>query len=75
MICKALAFGIVMHPRAYLRRGWTLFEFSMVILSLLQFIPVFPKLSITRLARLIPAIQAMSRIPGTWFFGNGIYSL
>ena len=61
-----VAFGFIMHPRAYLRRQWELFEFGMVVLSWLQFVPAFPSLSMIRLSRIIPALQAASRIPGSY---------
>jgi hypothetical protein len=68
MVCKVVALGLILHPRAYLRRGWTLFEFTMVVLSWMQFIPASPNLTMMRLGRIVPAIQAISRLPGLRIF-------
>lgn len=64
MAVKVTAFGFVLHKHAYLRDGWTFFEFVMVVVSWAQFLPGAPNLAMIRLVRVMRPLQLVSRLPG-----------
>jgi hypothetical protein len=64
MMVKVTAFGFALHPHAYLRDGWTVFEFIMVVAAWAQFLPGAPNLAMVRLVRIMRPLQATTRLPG-----------
>eukprot|EP00284_Hemiselmis_tepida_P016497 CAMPEP_0174918534 /NCGR_PEP_ID=MMETSP1355-20121228/3130_1 /TAXON_ID=464990 /ORGANISM="Hemiselmis tepida, Strain CCMP443" /LENGTH=915 /DNA_ID=CAMNT_0016163713 /DNA_START=26 /DNA_END=2770 /DNA_ORIENTATION=+ len=64
MAAKVVAFGFALHPHSYLRDGWTMFEFIMVAVAWLQFLPGAPNLALVRLVRVLRPLQVGTRLPG-----------
>jgi hypothetical protein len=64
MILKVIALGFAMHPRAYLRSGWNVLDFVVVIVSglsiLLESINV--NVSVVRVLRVLRALRTLRSV-------------
>jgi Ion transport protein len=64
MTCKIIAMGFFMDPGSYLRDGWHVIDFAVVLTSLLQLMPGMPNVSALRAFRVLRPLRALSRAKG-----------
>jgi hypothetical protein len=60
---KIITYGVVMQDTCYLRDGWNILDFSVVITGLLQNIPGLQNTSGVRAFRLLRPLRSLSAIP------------
>ena len=60
---KILAFGLVMHKRAYLRDGWNILDFIIVMTGLITLIPNVPNLKSLRIMRVFRPLRSIHAVP------------
>lgn len=66
-VLKCIAFGFVMHPNAYLRNGWNVLDFVVVIASVTDLsldLEAVSVLRIFRLIRVLRPLRVIQRNPG-----------
>jgi len=64
MACKIIAMGFVFGEGAYLKDGWNILDFVVVLTSLTAFFPSVPTLSIFRSFRVLCTLRNVSALPG-----------
>jgi len=65
MLLKMIAMGFIFGNRTYLKDGWNVFDFSVVITSLLGLLPAFPSFSsLLRVFRILRVLKNMSALQG-----------
>jgi hypothetical protein len=62
-VLKILAFGFVVHHRAYLRDGWNWIDFIVVIVGLIEQIPGLPSFRGLRTLRVLRPLRSINSIP------------
>jgi Ion transport protein len=62
-ILKIMAFGFILHKRAYLRNPWNALDFLVVLISLMSLIPSVPNLKALRTMRVIRPLRSINAIP------------
>ncbi|KAL7543245.1 hypothetical protein ACHAXR_012558 [Thalassiosira sp. AJA248-18] len=62
-ILKVVAYGFVRGKRAYLRDGWNILDFVIVIVSILGLIPGVPNFSVLRSFRVLRPLRSVSKLP------------
>ena len=60
---KILAFGLVMHKRSYLRDGWNVLDFIIVMTGLITLIPNVPNLKSLRIMRVFRPLRSIHVVP------------
>jgi hypothetical protein len=58
-IVKCIAFGFVMHPNSYLRSGWNVLDFIVVIAAILDLTLNLEAVSVLRILRLIRVLRPL----------------
>lgn len=64
MICKIIAYGFVLHPKSYLRNGWNVLDFIVVLSNLVSIVVgavAGVELSFLRAARAFRVLKLLSR--------------
>ena len=68
MLLKIVAYGFVFTPQAYLKQGWNILDFTIVMISILgllaDIIPAFGRLKALRILRIL-----CSRVGVVWSSG------
>eukprot|EP00755_Sulcionema_specki_P009052 Sspe_Gene.42602::Locus_20697_Transcript_1_1_Confidence_1.000_Length_2533::g.42602::m.42602 len=64
MLIKVVALGFVAHRGAYLRTGWNVLDFIIVLASILAIAGVGKNFSVIRLLRVLRPLRTMSRVEG-----------
>jgi len=62
-VFKIIGMGFVVGKGSYLRDGWNIIDFVVVISSLLTVIPGFPRISALRTVRVMRPLRSLSRMP------------
>lgn len=62
-IMKILAFGLVLHKRSYLRDGWNVLDFIIVLTGLISLIPNVPNLKSLRIMRVFRPLRSIHAVP------------
>ena len=62
-LLKVIAMGFVVHPKAYLRDGWNIIDFFVVIIGLLEFLPGSVSLKALRTIRVVRPLRSINAIP------------
>jgi voltage-dependent calcium channel L type alpha-1D len=62
-LLKSIAFGFVRGKEAYLRDGWNVLDFIIVMASVLNFVPGLPNFSVVRGFRVLRPLRSISRLP------------
>lgn len=60
---KIAAYGFIKGTRSYLRDGWNVLDFVIVVLGLLGLIPGVPNLSVLRSFRVLRPLRSVSKLP------------
>eukprot|EP00760_Papus_ankaliazontas_P015787 PhM_4_TR16727/c0_g1_i2/m.78731 len=71
-VMKSLAYGFVAHPGAYLRNGWHVVDFSIVLAGYAGLHPSVGNFTIVRLIRLLRPLRTISRIRGLRILINSL---
>lgn len=61
---KILAMGLFRDKRSYLRDGWNIFDFIIVMTSIVSIVPVIPNLTAIRSLRVLRPLRSISKLPG-----------
>ena len=64
MLLKMLAHGLILHRGAYLRDRWNVFDFIVVVLSFINFLPGVGNYTQLRAMRLLRPLRSANIIPG-----------
>ena len=64
MLLKMFALGVFMHKGSYLREGWNVLDFCIVILAYINFVPGFGNYTALRALRVMRPLRSMNAIPG-----------
>ncbi|KOO32786.1 sodium channel protein type 9 subunit alpha [Chrysochromulina tobinii] len=68
MMLKIVAYGFLFTPKAYLKQGWNILDFFIVMISILgllaDIVPVFGKLKCLRILRVLRPLRLLARHPG-----------
>jgi hypothetical protein len=67
-LLKMIAMGLVIHKNAYLRDGWNIFDFLIVILGLIDWItsttfPEIPSMKSLRTLRVLRPLRTLNVVP------------
>ena len=62
-VLKILAYGFVVHHKAYLRDGWNWIDFIVVIVGLIEQIPGIPSFRGLRTLRVLRPLRSINSIP------------
>src|SRR6056300_173388 len=62
-LLKSIAYGFIRGNRAFLKDGWNVFDFIIVVASVLNFVPGVPNLSVVRGCRVLRPLRSISRLP------------
>lgn len=62
-IIKILAFGFIVHKRSYLRDGWNILDFVVVIIGLISLLPDVPNLKSLRVMRILRPLRSINAVP------------
>jgi hypothetical protein len=62
-VIKILAFGFIVHKRSYLRDGWNILDFVVVIIGLISLIPDVPNLKSLRVMRILRPLRSINAVP------------
>eukprot|EP00939_MAST-03C_sp_MAST-3C-sp1_P000527 g527.t1 len=62
-ILKIIAMGFAFDKGSYLRDGWNVIDFTVVVAGLLAFIPGFPRISALRTIRVMRPLRSLSVMP------------
>jgi hypothetical protein len=62
---KSLAMGLVFEKNTYLRDGWNIIDFVVVISSILNFLPNTVNFSAIRTIRILRPLRSINTIKGT----------
>ena len=60
---KMIAFGFVVHRKAYLRNSWNILDFTVVIIGLVNLIPNVPNLKSLRTMRVFRPLRSINAVP------------
>jgi Ion transport protein len=60
---KIIAFGFIVHKKAYLRDGWNILDFAVVIVGLISLIPEVPNLKSLRVMRILRPLRSINAVP------------
>lgn len=74
-ILKSIAYGFARGKEAYLKDGWNVLDFIILVAGILSFIPGVPNFSIVRGFRVLRPLRSVSRLPNVRkivnvFFGS-----
>eukprot|EP00347_Sterkiella_histriomuscorum_P013361 403365010 len=61
---KIVAYGFVIHRKAYLRVGWNLIDFAVVVSGILEILPGSVRLKSLRVLRVLRPLRSINAIPG-----------
>ena len=68
MTLKVISYGFLFTPNAYLKSGWNVLDFCIVIISILSFfadvVPAFGQLKSLRILRVLRPLRLLQRNPG-----------
>eukprot|EP00803_Ostreobium_quekettii_P004183 evm.model.scf_87.8 EVM.evm.TU.scf_87.8 scf_87:120717-129538(-) len=64
MVMKILSIGFFWHPGSYLRDGWNVMDFSVVVLGWLAFIPSFGNYTAIRVVRVFRPLRTITGVEG-----------
>ena len=68
MMLKIVAYGFISTPKAYLKQGWNILDFCIVMISILglmaDLVPAFGKLKSLRILRVLRPLRLLQRNPG-----------
>ena len=68
MVLKVVAYGFAFTPRAYLKDGWNILDFTIVIAALLvllaEIVPAFGRFKPLRILRVLRPLRLLQRSPG-----------
>eukprot|EP01062_Namystynia_karyoxenos_P061079 TRINITY_DN5302_c0_g1_i1.p1 TRINITY_DN5302_c0_g1~~TRINITY_DN5302_c0_g1_i1.p1 ORF type:complete len:1975 (+),score=527.51 TRINITY_DN5302_c0_g1_i1:57-5927(+) len=70
---KVLASGLVLHPHSYLRSGWNVLDFVIVVLAWLTFLPGVDNYSAVRVLRVLRPLRSINGIPGLKNIVNALF--
>lgn len=62
-LLKSIAFGFARGEEAYLKDGWNVLDFIIVLASILNFVPGLPNFSMVRGLRVLRPLRSISRLP------------
>ena len=62
-LLKSIAFGFARGKEAYLKDGWNVLDFIIVLTSILNFVPGLPNFSMVRGLRVLRPLRSISRLP------------
>jgi len=62
-VIKILAFGFIVHKRSYLRDGWNILDFVVVIIGLISLLPDVPNLKTLRVMRILRPLRSINAVP------------
>ena len=62
-LLKSIAFGFVRGKQAYVKDGWNVLDFIIVLASILNFVPGLPNFSVVRGLRVLRPLRSISRLP------------
>ena len=62
-VIKILAFGFIVHKRSYLRDGWNILDFVVVIIGLISLLPDVPNLKSLRVMRILRPLRSINAVP------------
>ena len=66
-VMKALAMGLIMEEHTYLRDGWNIIDFLVVISSIMGFLPGTVNFSAIRTIRILRPLRSINAIKGQLF--------
>eukprot|EP00755_Sulcionema_specki_P002765 Sspe_Gene.27001::Locus_11437_Transcript_3_5_Confidence_0.286_Length_6396::g.27001::m.27001 len=72
MCLKVFALGFILHPGSYLRNGWNILDFLIVVISWLAFLPFFGNYSAIRMLRVLRPLRSINGIQGLKNIVNGL---
>ena len=64
-VLKIIAMGFALSPGAYLREGWNVLDFLVVVSGLLNSIPGMPDVKVLRTLRVLRPLRSLSAFSGT----------
>ena len=65
MLLKMTAYGLIAHPNSYLRSGWCLLDFIVVVVGFVEMFTVgLPGISTLRLVKTLRPLRSLQRIRG-----------
>jgi hypothetical protein len=64
---KSLAMGLIFEEHTYLRDGWNIIDFFVVISSIMGFLPGTVNFSAIRTIRILRPIRSVNAIKGNYF--------
>eukprot|EP01065_Artemidia_motanka_P019341 TRINITY_DN22979_c0_g1_i1.p1 TRINITY_DN22979_c0_g1~~TRINITY_DN22979_c0_g1_i1.p1 ORF type:complete len:1900 (+),score=689.80 TRINITY_DN22979_c0_g1_i1:56-5701(+) len=70
---KVLASGLCMHPHSYLRSGWNVLDFLIVILAYCALLPGVGNYSAVRVLRVLRPLRSINGIPGLKDIVNALF--
>lgn len=73
-LLKSIAFGFVRGKEAYLRSGWNVLDFIIVMASVVNFVPGLPNFSVVRGFRVLRPLRSISRLPNLRMIINVLVS-
>jgi hypothetical protein len=62
-ILKVIGMGLFMHKNSYMREGWNILDFIVVLVSLIEFAPNVPSLKSLRVLRVLRPLRSINAIP------------
>jgi voltage-dependent calcium channel L type alpha-1D len=62
-VLKIFAFGFIIHKKSYLRDGWNILDFAVVIVGLISLLPNVPNLKSLRVLRVLRPLRSINAIP------------
>ena len=62
-VLKIIGMGFVTHKNSYMREGWNILDFIVVIVSLVEFFPNVPSLTSLRVLRVLRPLRSINAIP------------
>lgn len=63
-ILKVISLGFIFAPKTYLRDGWNILDFVVVVSSILQFLPNTVNISAVRTLRILRPLRSINSIKG-----------
>lgn len=72
MLMKIVSLGFVLHRGAYLRSGWNVLDFFIVILAYVNYLPGMANLTALRSIRVLRPLRSMNAIGGLRFIVVGL---
>jgi len=62
-LIKVVAYGFVCHPTGYLRDGWNIVDFLVVLTGIMEFLPGSLNLKALRILRILRPLRSINAIP------------